>query len=511
MPSQPVDSNQLVTDTLVTIDRVSKSRRALTKTLVAAPALASVRAGAQPRANPQPQKVLRYAFRVAETGFDPAQVQRPVLEHGHGQHLRCATDLRLPGAPGQVVPNTAVALPEVSDDFTTFTLRLKPGIHFQDHPAFQGQPARTDGAGLRLFDQARLRPEVQEPARLPAGEREDSSAWRRSAQAALKGANASTTTARSTACGRSIATRFRIQLRASPARASITTSPTTPFSARWRARSSRCYDDKQMMANPVGTGPFRLADWRRSSRIVLERNPGYRDDVYDAAAGRRRRGRGRRSPRDCAAASCRWSTASRSTSSRKTSRAGWRSSTASTTSSTRFPYDLANLVVPNGQLAPNLPEARRSRWTALRAPTSTWRSSTWSTRWSAATRRRRSRCAVRFSLAYAVDDEIRLVRKGQSMPSQSPVAPLTAGYDPTFRSEMSEYNPARAQGAARRVRLRRPRRRRLARAARRHAADARDGDAARPAVAPARRAVAQGSMTAIGIACTSSQRSGRRT
>ncbi len=28
----------------------------------------------------------------------------------------------------------------------------------------------------------------------------------------------------------------------------------------------------QIMAHPVGTGPFRLADWRRSSRIVLERN-----------------------------------------------------------------------------------------------------------------------------------------------------------------------------------------------------------------------------------------------
>ena len=29
----------------------------------------------------------------------------------------------------------------------------------------------------------------------------------------------------------------------------------------------------QIMGHPVGTGPFRLADWRRSSRIVFERNP----------------------------------------------------------------------------------------------------------------------------------------------------------------------------------------------------------------------------------------------
>ena len=29
--------------------------------------------------------------------------------------------------------------------------------------------------------------------------------------------------------------------------------------------------------HPVGTGPFRLAQWRRSSLVALERNPGYRE------------------------------------------------------------------------------------------------------------------------------------------------------------------------------------------------------------------------------------------
>jgi hypothetical protein len=33
--------------------------------------------------------------------------------------------------------------------------------------------------------------------------------------------------------------------------------------------------------HPVGTGPFRLAEWRRSSRMVLERNPTYREVLYD--------------------------------------------------------------------------------------------------------------------------------------------------------------------------------------------------------------------------------------
>ena len=35
-------------------------------------------------------------------------------------------------------------------------------------------------------------------------------------------------------------------------------------------------------AHPVGTGPFKLAQWRRSSLIVFERNPDFREMFYDA-------------------------------------------------------------------------------------------------------------------------------------------------------------------------------------------------------------------------------------
>ena len=34
------------------------------------------------------------------------------------------------------------------------------------------------------------------------------------------------------------------------------------------------------MDHPVGTGPFKLKEWRRGSKIVLARNPDYRDDRF---------------------------------------------------------------------------------------------------------------------------------------------------------------------------------------------------------------------------------------
>ena len=38
----------------------------------------------------------------------------------------------------------------------------------------------------------------------------------------------------------------------------------------------------QAEAHPVGTGPFKLAQWRRSSFIAFERNPDFREMLYDA-------------------------------------------------------------------------------------------------------------------------------------------------------------------------------------------------------------------------------------
>jgi ABC-type transport system substrate-binding protein len=49
------------------------------------------------------------------------------------------------------------------------------------------------------------------------------------------------------------------------------------------------------------------------------------------------------------------------------------------------------------------------------------------------------------ALAYDVSKEITLLRRGQAIPAQSVIAPLLSGYDPAWKSEMSEYDLARAK------------------------------------------------------------------
>ncbi len=203
------------------------------------------------------------------------------------------------------------------------------------------------------------------------------------------------------------------------------------------------YDDKQMLANPVGTGPYRLADWRRSSRMVFEKNPGYREDFYQDQAtpgdplgqeiAARMKGRKlpivdrieiyiieENQPRWLAFLNGEHDLVE------------------------EIPYDLANLIVPNGKLAPNLAKRGIRMDRDHRASVDM---ALFNMEHPLVGGYTPDKVALRraVGLAYSIDNEIRLVRKGQSIPAQSPVSPHTWGYDPTFKSEMSAYDPAHAK------------------------------------------------------------------
>ena len=87
-----------------------------------------------------PEKVLRVAFRTAETSFDPSQINdlysRTITPHIF-EALYAYDPL---SKPVKIVPLTATALPRHSDDWRVWTVQVKPGITFADDPAFGGKP-----------------------------------------------------------------------------------------------------------------------------------------------------------------------------------------------------------------------------------------------------------------------------------------------------------------------------------------------------------------------------------
>ena len=109
------------------------------------------------------QKVLRYSFRVAETGFDPAQISDLYSRTVAAAIFDSPLEYEFLARPYRLRPNTWAGMPEVSEDFRTFTFRVKPGIFFADDPAFKGarrelvaqaQASKPSTLGLRKSAQS---------------------------------------------------------------------------------------------------------------------------------------------------------------------------------------------------------------------------------------------------------------------------------------------------------------------------------------------------------------------
>ena len=96
-------------------------------------------------------KTLRYAFPVAETSFDPAQISDLYSRTVAAGIFDAPLEFAFMARPFKLRPNTAAAMPEVSQDFRSFTIRIQPGIQpnlFQHSLYLPGQFRR---AGCRIL------------------------------------------------------------------------------------------------------------------------------------------------------------------------------------------------------------------------------------------------------------------------------------------------------------------------------------------------------------------------
>ena len=224
-------------------------------------------------------KVLRIAFPVAETGFDPAKINdiysRTITPHifeGLYQYDHLAR-------PAKIKPLTAAAMPEVSADFRTWTIKLQPGIFFAVDAAFNGKRRELVAADYVYSMKRPLDPANKSPvvAGLVETKYIGLNALRDDAIKNKKAFDYDTPID-----GMRALDRYTVQFKFEEPRPRFLEVLATfdLFGAVAREVVEKYGDD--IMAHPVGTGPFRLAQWRRSSLIVLERNPDYREVRYDA-------------------------------------------------------------------------------------------------------------------------------------------------------------------------------------------------------------------------------------
>jgi ABC-type transport system substrate-binding protein len=413
----------------------SVSRRSALKTLAAVPFAASVSAEAQTSTT----KTLRYPFEVAETGFDPVALSdlysRIVTAHIYEGLYRYDHLAR----PFKIKPNTADGMPEVSEDFRVWTVRVQPGILFQDDPAFKGKKRELVAEDYvyswkRFFDprwKAAAFPTLGELKMLGMGELRD---------AALKGKQPFDYDV--PVDGMRALGRYTLQFKfAEPQPRFIQVMATPDLWGAVAREVVEAYGDA-IPAHPIGTGPFRLIEWRRSSRIVLERNPTYREVVYDAepnpddveGQALLQKYKGRKLPMiDRVEIAIIEEVQPR-----------WLSFLNKQHDLLYLlPYDFVNIAAPNGKLAPFLAKQGVQLYRALASDVTLTYFNMEDPVVGGYTP---EKVALRRAISQAIDigQEIRLFWRGQAIPAQSSLAPNTVGYDTAFKSGAT-YDLAQAR------------------------------------------------------------------
>ena len=402
---------------------------------------AGAAASEQAASAPGAAKVLRYAFVAAETGFDPAKISdlysRICTAHMFEALYRFDYLAR---SPAKVVPHVAAAMPEVSDDFKTWTIRLQPGIYFADDPAFKGKPRELVAADFAYSWKRHFDPVNKDP-NYTGFKEEGVLGVDELRQAAIR--DKKPFDYDRPVEGLRALDRYTLQFRlAEPRPRFLYTICDSSLIGAMAREVVEFYGDS-IAEHPVGTGPFRLAQWRRSSFLAFDRNPNYRKVRYDGepaandAVGQAllARFKGRELPMidrvEVAII--------------EESQPRWLSFLNNEIDVLMsVPLEFAAQAVPGTKLAPWLAKRGVQMDRFANADRTLYYFNMEDPIVGGITP---EKVALRRAIALATDvgAEIAQVRRGQAIPAQSTVDPGGWSYDPTYRSENAVYSPARAK------------------------------------------------------------------
>ena len=222
-----------------------------------------------------PAKVLRIAFPAAETGFDPVRVSDLYSNEVNEAIFERLLTYDYLARPAKIVPQTAEALPEVTDGGRTYTFHLQRGIYFAADPAFKGKRRE-----LVAEDYVYAFKRFADPV--------NRSPWAFMIEGHIEGLDEAIEAAKksgkfdydATIPGMVALDKYtlRFKLKAVDYLFPYTVAH-VPFGAVAREVVEAYGNDLQ--AHPVGTGPYMLKEWRRAAKITLEANPDYRKVVWD--------------------------------------------------------------------------------------------------------------------------------------------------------------------------------------------------------------------------------------
>ncbi len=383
-----------------------------------------------------PTKTLRVALTSAEMSFDP-QFSADAGSDGIIDHIYDSMlDYDYLARPVQLVPRTLEAMPTFEDGGATFVFRLKRGIFFTPDPAFKGKPRELTAGDQAYALKRMLDPAVKSP-------------WLWMIEGKIVGADALRASAAKSGKfdydapipGLEVVDRYTLRIRLKRPDLRFLYVFAVPNTAAVAREVVETYGT-DFGAHPVGTGPYMLGDYRRSAKIVLVANPGFRDTTYVPAGPVPAESM----PIAAALKGKKLPIAGRiQISVIEEGQAVWLAfANRELDLLERLPSDFVDQALVDGKLRPQLAAKGIRHYEQLRP----------NTRWTYFNMEdpvvggyTPGRIALRraIGMGYDVNEYIRVILKGRGVPASGPIPPEIAGYDPALKTGAQLYDPAAAR------------------------------------------------------------------
>jgi len=384
----------------------------------------------------EPVKVLRYILPAAETGFDPATARDQYSGHITEAIFETLLTYDYLARPAKLVTETAAALPEVSSDGKTYTIRLKKGILFTPDPAFKGKRRELTMADYvyswkRLFDPKLSSPQTWLFEGKVVGLDE----------LAKQAAKTGKMDYDKPIAGFELLDPYTLRIHLTQTDFNLgMILAFVPTGAMAREVVEKYGDIKgEVASNPVGTGSYKLAQWVRGSRIVLDENTDHLPETWDFQAGEDaddqrivRQMKGKKIPQ----------IGRIEISVLIEDQSRWLTFQSGGADLFWLNGPLTSKAILNGKLRPEL-AAKGMQLSRLIDPEITY--FYWNMADPVLGGFSKEKIALRRAIAMAhnIDEEIRIVWNGEAVRLQYPIPPGVVGYDPNYRS-LLQYDPALA-------------------------------------------------------------------
>ena len=237
-------------------------------------------AGAAQATNPaDPAKVVRVAYEAPDDGFDLVRTANAYSVQVSQAIYEPLLTYDYLASPARLIPNTAEAMPEVTDGGKTFTFHIRKGIYFAPDAAFKGRRRELTAQDYaytwkRFFDPQNRSPSISFLGGKIVGLDE----------LGAKAAKSGRFDYDAPVAGIEIPDPYTLRIRLNAPDYNFLYSVAYTGLGAVAREVIEAYG-QQSGQHPVGTGPYMLAQYVPRSKIVLTANPEFRGFTWDFDAG----------------------------------------------------------------------------------------------------------------------------------------------------------------------------------------------------------------------------------